>query len=63
MQPIYKLMIVVAGVLALTACKKSNDNAGQGGGQQAMPVAAIKVTPQDIPLSFESLAQPHGLLY
>ena len=60
MQPIYKLMIVVAGVLALTACKKSNDNAGQGGGQQAMPVAAIKVTPQDIPLSFEFPGRAQG---
>ena len=60
MQPIYKLMIVVAGVLALTACKKSNDNARQGGGQQAMPVAAIKVTPQDIPLSFEFPGRAQG---
>ena len=61
MQPIYKLMIVIAGVLALTACKKSNDNAGQGGGvQQAMPVAAIKVTPQDIPLSFEFPGRAQG---
>ena len=60
MQLKYKIMIIVAGVLALAVCKKNDNDTSQQAGQQAMPVAAIKVTAQDIPLSFEFPGRAQG---
>ena len=60
MQLKYKMMIIVAGVLALAVCKKNDNGTSQQAGQQAMPVAAIKVTAQDIPLSFEFPGRAQG---
>ena len=49
---------MATGILALAACKKNDTENTQA--IQALPVAAIKVTPQTIPLSFEYPARAVG---
>ena len=47
-----QMLIMATGILALAACKKNDTENTQA--IQALPVAAIKVTPQTIPLSLIS---------
>ena len=53
-----QMLIMATGILALAACKKNDTENTQA--IQALPVAAIKVTPQTIPLSFEYPARAVG---
>lgn len=53
-----KFLLVFMGLLSLNACKEAkNDNAAT---PQEMTVKAMRVTPQDIPLSFEYPARAQG---
>lgn len=53
-----KFLLVFIGLLSLNACKEAkNDNAAT---PREMTVKAMRVTPQDIPLSFEYPARAQG---
>ena len=53
-----KILLVFMGLLSLNACKEAkNDNAAT---PREMTVKAMRVTPQDIPLSFEYPARAQG---
>lgn len=53
-----KFLLVFMGLLSLNACKEAkNDNAAT---PREMTVKAMRVTPQDIPLSFEYPARAQG---
>ncbi len=53
-----KFLLVFIGLLSLNACKEAkNDNAAA---PREMTVKAMRVTPQDIPLSFEYPARAQG---
>lgn len=54
-----KLWVFLAGFLALSACKKEN-NQNASGQMNALTVNAVKVSPEDIPLSFEYPARVQG---
>lgn len=54
-----KLWILIAGVLAVSACKKEN-NQNANGGMGELTVNAIKLEPENIPLSFEYPARAQG---
>lgn len=54
-----KLMAIAAILLALTSCKDENSSAAKSG-QQIPTVRAVKLEPQDIPLSFEYAARAQG---
>lgn len=54
-----KLLAMAAVFLSLTSCQ--DENASSAGGEQQVPtVQAVKVEPQDIPLSFEYAARAQG---
>lgn len=52
-----KAFVMLAAVLALGGCKKES---GAGDSAQVPTVAAVKVEPQNIPLSFEFVARAQG---
>ena len=52
-----KAFVMLAAVLALGGCKKES---GAGDSAQVPTVAAVKVAPQNIPLSFEFAARAQG---
>ena len=52
-----KAFVMLAAVLALGGCKKES---GAGDAAQVPTVAAVKVEPQNIPLSFEFAARAQG---
>ena len=53
-----KFLVLMTAFLSLSACKDSQDNNHTA--SQIPSVGAIKVTPQDVPLSFEFSARAQG---